>query len=169
MYHYLTVRFWILWMKMKENINKARGNKFLTTSFTQAYKRGSQPKATVNSSLTIHKHTCNFLKIPKIDLFFVTEKHKELPAHSQRAPTYFIPLKKKESIHLMSLSIQRHFFRSISYWFSYISEVSAQLAATLASSVISQIHYLTVLIAHQVILSTVLYLSRLFFSQWNKE
>lgn len=151
---------------MKENINKARGNKFLTTSFTQAYKRGSQPKATVNSSLTIHKHTWNFLKIPKIDLFFfVTGKHKELPAHSQRAPTYFIPLKKKESIHLVSLSIQRHFFRSISYWFSYISEVSARLAATLASSVISQIRYLTVLIANQVILSTVLYLSRLFFSQ----
>lgn len=111
---YLTERAWISWMKTKENINKARGN---TSSLLLPPHKHIKEAVNQKLLLTLYRqYAQNFLKISKIYFVFIIGNHKELPAHCQRAPIfflyhYFILLEKRDPTHWRSMQMPWYFSR----------------------------------------------------------
>lgn len=105
---YLIEKFWISWMKTKENINKARGN---TSSLLLPPQKHIKEAVNQKLLLTLYwQYAQNFLKISKIDFVFIMGNHKELPACCERATIYFlhhyfILLEKRDPTHLRLMQV----------------------------------------------------------------
>lgn len=91
-------------MKLKDNINKARGN---TSSLLLPPHKPIKEAVNQKLLLTLHRqYAQNFLKLSKINLGFIIGNHNKLPACCWRAPSFIIishSQRKRDPTHVRSM------------------------------------------------------------------
>lgn len=112
-------------MKLKDNINKARGN---TSSLLLPPHKPIKEAVNQKLLLTLYRqYAQNFLKLSNINLGFITGNHNKLPACCWRAPSFIIisHSQRKEIPPTWDRCKAHYVFQEyqlliIAYWFSYL-------------------------------------------------